>query len=45
VIKDITSALTTVGGKVVHGEGEFAKLSPALPPRARTYGGYQLRAC
>jgi len=24
--------LTLVGGEVVHGEGEFAALAPALPP-------------
>jgi predicted amidohydrolase YtcJ len=45
-IADITALLTLVGGRVVHGAGEFAALAPPLPPAmpdwspARTYGGY-----
>jgi predicted amidohydrolase YtcJ len=45
-IKAITSVLTMVGGRIVHGSGEFGKLAPALPPPSpdwspvRTYGGY-----
>jgi len=31
-IKDITSVLTMVGGKVVHGDGDFKELAPPLPP-------------
>ncbi len=31
-IKHIESVLTTVGGKVVYGSGEFADLAPPLPP-------------
>ncbi len=30
-ILDIESLLTVVGGRVVHGQGEFAPLAPALP--------------
>jgi hypothetical protein len=46
-IKNITSLLTLVGGRIVHGSGDFSKLAPALPPPSpdwspvRTYGGYQ----
>jgi len=46
-IKAITSVLTIVGGKVVHGDREFKDLAPPLPPAlpdwspVRTYGGYQ----
>jgi hypothetical protein len=46
-IKNITSSLTVVGGKVVHGDSEFKELSPELPPAmpdwspVRYYGGYQ----
>ncbi|MGN6153686.1 MAG: amidohydrolase [Lysobacteraceae bacterium] len=46
-IQDITSVLTVVGGKVVHGEGEFGPLAPQLPPPmpdwspVRHFGGYQ----
>ncbi len=46
-IKDITSVLTVVGGKVVHGDGEFAALAPQLPSPmpdwspVRHFGGYQ----
>jgi predicted amidohydrolase YtcJ len=49
-IKDLTSVLTVVGGRVVHGQGEFGGLAPELPPAmpdwspVRTYGGYQARA-
>ncbi|MBM0108548.1 amidohydrolase [Steroidobacter sp. S1-65] len=48
-IQDITSVLTLLGGKVVHADGEFRDLSPALPPPApdwspvKYYGGYQAR--
>ena len=30
-IKDLSSVLTVVAGKVVHGEGEFSDLAPPLP--------------
>jgi predicted amidohydrolase YtcJ len=46
-IKHITSLLTIVGGRVVHGSGDFSQLAPALPPPSpewspvRIYGGYQ----
>ncbi|GAB3097891.1 amidohydrolase [Lysobacter terrae] len=46
-IKDITSVLTVVGGKVVHGDGEFDALAPILPEPmpdwspVRHFGGYQ----
>ncbi|GAB3093404.1 amidohydrolase [Lysobacter terrae] len=46
-IKDITSVLTVVGGKVVHGSGGFETLAPTLPPPmpdwspVRLFGGYQ----
>jgi predicted amidohydrolase YtcJ len=46
-IKNITSLLTIVGGRIVHGSGDFSRLAPALPPPSpdwspiRTYGGYQ----
>jgi len=30
-IKELSSVLTVVGGKVVHGEGDFADLAPPLP--------------
>ncbi|XXF80133.1 amidohydrolase [Myxococcaceae bacterium GXIMD 01537] len=46
-IQDITSVLTVVGGKVVHGGGDFGPLAPKLPkpmpdwsPVSR-FGGYQ----
>jgi predicted amidohydrolase YtcJ len=48
-IQDITAVLTVVGGKVVHGAGEFGPLAPPLPPAmpdwspVRTFGGYQDR--
>jgi len=47
-IKNLTSVLTVVGGKVVHGDSEFKGLSPQLPPPmpdwspVNYYGGYQL---
>jgi hypothetical protein len=46
-IKNITSLLTVVGGKVVHGDAEFYNISPQLPPPmpdwspVNYYGGYQ----
>ena len=49
-IKAISAALTMVGGRVVHGEGEFKDLAPPLPPAlpdwspVRAYGGYQHRS-
>jgi predicted amidohydrolase YtcJ len=49
-IQDITSVLTVLGGKVVHGAGDYAELAPPLPPAmpdwspVRTFGGYQQRA-
>jgi predicted amidohydrolase YtcJ len=49
-IQDITSVLTLLGGKPVHGEGDFKDLAPPLPPAmpdwspVRTFGGYQKRA-
>ncbi len=45
-IKRIESVLTIVGGRVVHGAGEFARLAPSLPPASpawspvRVYRGY-----
>lgn len=49
-IQDIESVLTLLGGKPVHGAGDFASLAPPLPPAmpdwspVRTFGGYQKRA-
>jgi predicted amidohydrolase YtcJ len=49
-IQDITSVLTLLGGKPVHGDTEFKDLAPPLPPAmpdwspVRTFGGYQKRA-
>jgi predicted amidohydrolase YtcJ len=46
-VKEITSVLTVVGGKVVHGDSEFTTLAPQLPSPmpdwspVRYYGGYQ----
>jgi hypothetical protein len=46
-ILDITSVLTVVGGKVVHGDGAYTALAPALPAPmpdwspVRHFGGYQ----
>jgi predicted amidohydrolase YtcJ len=48
-IQDITSVLTVVGGRVVHGAGDYAGLAPPLPPAmpdwspVRRFGGYQDR--
>ncbi len=48
-IQDITSVLTLLGGKPVHGDAEFKGLAPPLPPAmpdwspVRVYGGYQKR--
>jgi hypothetical protein len=46
-ISGITSDLTIVGGKIVYGAGDFAKLDDHVPPPAmpdwspvRTFGGY-----
>ncbi|MBX3436790.1 MAG: amidohydrolase [Planctomycetaceae bacterium] len=45
-IRGLECVLTMVGGRVVHGVGEYAKLSPDLPPVSpdwspvRTVGGY-----
>ncbi|WP_298165987.1 amidohydrolase [Novosphingobium sp.] len=45
-IAHIRSVLTLLGGRVVHGEGSFTGLAPALPPPmpdwspVRTVGGY-----
>jgi hypothetical protein len=41
--------LTLLGGRPVHGSGDFEKLTPALPPAmpdwspVRRFGGYQAR--
>ncbi len=49
-IPDITSLLTLLGGKPVHGDGEFKARAPTLPPAmpdwspVRTFGGYQKHA-
>ncbi|WP_062093573.1 amidohydrolase, partial [Caulobacter sp. CCH5-E12] len=49
-IPHLSSVLTLLGGKVVHGEGDYGKLAPVLPPPmpdwspVRTFGGYQDRA-
>ncbi|MCI0430250.1 MAG: amidohydrolase [Rhodospirillales bacterium] len=49
-IQDIESVLTLLGGKVVHGAGDYAGLAPALPPAmpdwspVGRFGGYQRRA-
>ena len=49
-IQDITSVLTLVGGRVVHGDAEFKDLAPPLPPAmpdwspVRRFGGYQERS-
>ncbi|MCP3097532.1 amidohydrolase [Myxococcus sp. K15C18031901] len=46
-IQDITSVLTVVGGRVVHGDGEFGPLAPRLPrpmpdwSPVNRFGGYQ----
>jgi len=49
-IPHLSSVLTLLGGKVVHGEGDYSKLAPELPPPmpdwspVRTFGGYQDRS-
>jgi hypothetical protein len=49
-IADITSVLTLLGGKTVHGDAEFKHLAPPLPPAmpdwspVNRFGGYQARA-
>jgi hypothetical protein len=49
-IPHISSVLTLLGGRVVHGAGDYAGLAPPLPPAApdwspvRRFGGYQDRA-
>lgn len=49
-IQDIESVLTLLGGKPVHGAGDYAALAPPLPPAmpdwspVRRFGGYQKRA-
>ncbi|MDH7799048.1 MULTISPECIES: amidohydrolase [unclassified Beijerinckia] len=49
-IQDIASVLTLLGGKPVHGDGDFKDIAPPLPPAmpdwspVRTFGGYQGRA-
>lgn len=46
-IPDITSVLTVVGGRIVHGDGPYAPLAPTLPPPmpdwspVNRFGGYQ----
>jgi hypothetical protein len=48
-IQDITSVLTLLGGRPVHGDAEFKDLAPSLPPPmpdwapVRAFGGYQQR--
>jgi len=45
-IRELESVLTIVGGRVVHGAGEYADLSPSLPPVSpdwspvARFGGY-----
>lgn len=45
-IRQLVSVLTVVGGKVVHGDDEFAAIAPALPPATpdwspvNYFGGY-----
>jgi hypothetical protein len=45
-IRGIEAVLTVMGGKIVHGSGDFAPLAPPLPPAspdwspAASYGGY-----
>lgn len=45
-VRRLTSDLTVVGGKVVHGAGDYANLAPPLPPISpdwspvRRFGGY-----
>ena len=48
-IRDITSVLTVVGGRIVHGGAEFTPLAPPLPPAmpdwspVSRFGGYHAR--
>jgi predicted amidohydrolase YtcJ len=48
-IATLAADLTLLGGEVVWGSGDFARLAPPLPPAApdwapvRTFGGYQSR--
>lgn len=48
-IKNITSLMTVVNGKIVHGDDDFKHLAPILPPAmpdwspVRTFGGYQAK--
>ncbi len=45
-IKSLSAVLTVVGGKVVHGDGDFRDLAPPLPPASpdwspvRAFGGH-----
>lgn len=45
-IKGIEAVLTIMGGKIVHGSGDFASLAPSMPPVSpdwspvASYGGY-----
>jgi hypothetical protein len=49
-IRHLEAVLTVVGGRVVHGAGDYQGLAPPLPPAAPdwspvgTYGGYQRAA-
>jgi predicted amidohydrolase YtcJ len=49
-IKHITSMLTLVGGRIVHGDGEFSSLAPPTPRASpdwspvNSYGGYYRHA-
>jgi predicted amidohydrolase YtcJ len=49
-IQDITSVLTLLGGKTVHGDSEFKNLAPPMPlampdwSPVNRFGGYQERA-
>lgn len=36
-IRQITSVLTVVGGRIVYGDAEFAQLSPPLPPASPSW--------
>ena len=46
-IKDLTSVLTVVGGKIVYADAEFDRYDPPMPPASpdwspvKFYGGYQ----
>ena len=48
-IQDVTSLLTIVGGRVVHGAGPYAGMAPPMPPAmpdwspVRRFGGYHDR--